>query len=231
VVLPVTRAAGSAFAPSAALLADFTAGRVGWRQFERRYTDEMRSRYRDDLQLWVDLVEQAAFDVGDVILVCDECGPEQPGTCEAFARCHRRLLKEFLFAVATDRGLMIDPDTDALDRTLLEVRRKAVLAAAGLPLACPVCARPADAALAIRGRDGYGYGSEACREEDVARWKAQAWSADSGRRGATKKPRTNLAARPRLLARPGDLAIKRTCRDSPTRPCARSTVLGDLRLA
>ena len=29
VVLPVTRAAGSAFAPSATLLADFTAGRAG----------------------------------------------------------------------------------------------------------------------------------------------------------------------------------------------------------
>jgi hypothetical protein len=46
VVLPVTRAAGSAFAPSAALLADFTAGRAGWRRFERRYPEEMRARYR-----------------------------------------------------------------------------------------------------------------------------------------------------------------------------------------
>jgi hypothetical protein len=143
VVLSVTRAAGSAFAPSAELLADFTAGRAGWRQFERRYTAEMRARYREDPRLWIDLVEQAAFEVGDVILMCDECGPHRPGAGEAFARCHRRLLKALLLAVATDRGLMVDPDTDALDRTLLEVRRKAVLAAEGFPLTCPVCRRPA----------------------------------------------------------------------------------------
>ena len=96
VVLHVTRAAGSAFAPSAELLADFTAGRLGWRQFERRYTEEMRALYRADPQLWIDLVEQAALDVGDVVLVCDECGPERPGAGEAFARCHRRLLKDLL---------------------------------------------------------------------------------------------------------------------------------------
>src|SRR5262249_11183071 len=117
VVLPITRAADSAFAPSVALLADFTAGRAGWRQFERRYTEEMRAAYRADPQLWIDLVEQAAFEVGDVVLVCDECGPERPEGGEAFARCHRRLLKEMLIGVAKDRGLMIDPDTDALDRT------------------------------------------------------------------------------------------------------------------
>ena len=35
---PVTRAAGSAFAPAAVLLTDFPDGRAGWRQFERRYT-------------------------------------------------------------------------------------------------------------------------------------------------------------------------------------------------
>src|SRR5262245_10497440 len=85
VVLPVTRAAGSAFAPSAALLADVNAGRAGWRQFERRYTAEMRASYRADPRLWIDLVEQSAFEVGDVILVCDECGPERPGTGEALA--------------------------------------------------------------------------------------------------------------------------------------------------
>jgi hypothetical protein len=182
VVLAVTRAAGSAFAPSAALLADFTAGRAGRRQFERRYTEEMRVSYRADPQLWVDLVEQAAFEVGDVILVCDECGPERPAAGEVLARCHRRILKGLLFAVAIDRGLMVDADTDALDRTLLEVRRKEVLAAEGFPLTCPVCHRPADTARAIRGRDRYGYCSEACLEADVARRKAQLWSVGSGRR-------------------------------------------------
>ena len=182
VVLPVTRAAGSAFAPSAALLADFTAGRAGWRQFERRYTAEMRASYRADPQLWIDLVEQAALGVGDVVLVCGECGPERAGAGEAFARCHRRLLKELLVAVAADQGLLVDPDTDPLQRTLLEVRRKAVLAARGFPLTCPECHRPADTARVIAGRDGYGYCSEACLEADVARWRSRMWSAGSGRR-------------------------------------------------
>jgi hypothetical protein len=142
----------------------------------------MRALYRADAQLWIDLVEQAALEMGDVVLVCDECGPEGSGAGEASARCHRRLLKEFLVAVARGRGLVVDPDTDELDRTLLEARRKAVLAAEGLPLTCPVCRRPADTVRAIRGRDGYGYCSEACLEADVARWKAQLWSPGSGRR-------------------------------------------------
>ena len=42
-MLLVTRAVDSAFAPSAALLADFTAGRAGWRPFEQRYTAAMRA--------------------------------------------------------------------------------------------------------------------------------------------------------------------------------------------
>ena len=182
VVLPVTRAAGSAFAPSAGLLADFAAGWTGWRRFERRYTEEMRALYRADPQLWIDLVEQAALDAGDVVLVCGECGPERPGAGEALARCHRRLLKALLVAVAAERGLVLDPDTDDLQATLLEARRKRVLVAEGVPLTCPICRRPADTARAIRGRDGYGYCSEACLDEDVARWRAQMWSAGSGRR-------------------------------------------------
>ena len=182
VVLPVTRKAGSAFAPSAVLLADFAAGRAGWRQFERRYTEQMRARYREDPQRWIDLVEQAALGVGDVVLVCDACGPERPGAGEALVRCYRRLLKELLVAVATDRGLVVDPETDALDRTLLAARRREVLTAEGFPLACPVCKRPADTARAIAGRDGYGYCSEACLEADVTRWKSRMWSAGSGRR-------------------------------------------------
>ena len=121
-------------------------------------------------------------EVGDIVLVCDECGPERPGAGEASARCHRRLLKDLLVAVASDRGLLVDPDTDALDRTLLDAWRREVLVAVGFPLTCPVCRRPADTARAIRGRDGYGYCSEACVAADVARWKAQRWSAGSGRR-------------------------------------------------
>jgi uncharacterized protein YeaO (DUF488 family) len=136
-VLEVTRAAGSAFAPSAALLADFTAGRCGWRRFERRYTEEMRAHYRRDPSVWIDLVEQAAVDVGDVTLVCDECGPQPPGGGEARVRCHRRILRELLVAVAADRGVLVDPDTGGLEATLLEARRARVRAAEGWPLTCP----------------------------------------------------------------------------------------------
>ena len=82
---------------------------------------------------------------------------------------------------------MVDPDTDELDRTLLEARRKAVLAAEGVPLTCPVCHRPAGTARAVRGRDGYGYGSEACLETDVARWRSQLWSPGSGRRPSPRR--------------------------------------------
>ena len=35
----------SAFAPSTELQANVAAGRCGWRQLERRYTAEMRTRY------------------------------------------------------------------------------------------------------------------------------------------------------------------------------------------
>jgi uncharacterized protein YeaO (DUF488 family) len=182
VVLTVSRAAGSAFAPSAGLLVGFRAGRTGWRRFERRYTEEMRALYRADPRLWIDLVEQAALAVGDVVLVCGECGPERPGGGEAAARCHRRVLKDLLVAVAADRGLVVDPDADDLERTLLEARRRKVLAAEGTPLTCPVCRRPAGTARAITGTDGYGYCSESCLYADVARWRAQLWSAGSGRR-------------------------------------------------
>ena len=127
-------------------------------------------------------MEPAASEVGDVVLVCGECGPEPPGTGEAFARCHRRRLKDVLLAVAADRGLVVDPDTDALNRTLLEARRTEVPAAVGIPLTGPVDHRPAATARAIRGRRRvYGYGSAACLEVDVARWKAQLWPV--GRRG------------------------------------------------
>jgi hypothetical protein len=83
IALPVTRAAGSAFAPSAALLADFGAGHDGGRQVERRYTEEMRTSYRTDPWRWIDLVERVAFEVGDVVPVWDECGPERPAAAPA----------------------------------------------------------------------------------------------------------------------------------------------------
>jgi uncharacterized protein YeaO (DUF488 family)/endogenous inhibitor of DNA gyrase (YacG/DUF329 family) len=167
----------SAFAPSPALQADVAAGRCGWRQLERRYTAEMRERYHTDPELWVDLVEQAA--VEDVTLVGE---PKAPEGDETRVHCHRRILFDLLCAVAKDVGVWIDPEMEALDRALLEMRRVVVMRERGYPLTCPVCSRPADTALAIRGRDGYGYCSQACLDADVARWKAQAWTAGSGRR-------------------------------------------------
>jgi hypothetical protein len=77
---------------------------------------------------------------------------------------------------------VVDPDTDALDRTPLEARQRGVLSAEGVPLTCPVGRRPADTARAIRGRGGHGHFSAAHLEADVARWKARLWSAGSGRR-------------------------------------------------
>jgi hypothetical protein len=169
VVLPVTRAADSAFAPSAALLADVTAGRAGWRQFERRSTAELRASYRADPQLWIDLVEHAAIEVDDVVLACDECGPQRPEAGEAFARCHRRLLKALVLAVATDRGLMVDPDlwTPSTGRCWRSAAGRC--SPRGSPARLPGLHPAAGTARAFRGRDGYGYGSEACLEADVAR--------------------------------------------------------------
>jgi uncharacterized protein YeaO (DUF488 family) len=173
-VLEVDRPGESAFAPSPGLHADLVSGRAGWRRFERRYTAEMRALYRRDRSLWLELVEQAA--VEDVTLAGAARGDERT------VRCPRRVLFELLVAVATDRGLMVDPETDALQVTLLEVRRREVLVAAGLPLTCPVCRRPASAVLAIPGRDGYGYCSTACLEREGARRRARLWTPDSARR-------------------------------------------------
>jgi hypothetical protein len=128
-------------------------------------------------------VEQAAIDARDVTLVCDECGPERPGAGEGLVRCHRRLLKGLLVAVAADRGLLVDPDTDDLAVTLLEQRRARVLAAEGYPLTCPACGRPAPATLAVPGfARALGSCSARCRDAERARWAALLATPGSGRR-------------------------------------------------
>jgi hypothetical protein len=38
----------------------------------------VRARYRAVPLQWIDLAEQSASEVGDAVLVCDECGPERP---------------------------------------------------------------------------------------------------------------------------------------------------------
>jgi hypothetical protein len=164
IVVDVTAAGGGPFAPSAALEAALRSRRIGWRQFERAYTEEMRTLYRRDKALFVDLVEQAAE--MDVILV------GAFGDDEGTVWCARRLLKGMLLEVAWDRGLRIDLDTEGLDVQLLEIRRKEVLAAEGLPLGCPVCHRPANTALAVVDKPGRGYCSHACLDKASAQWKA-----------------------------------------------------------
>jgi hypothetical protein len=161
---------------SAGLEGTLRSRRIGWRQVERAYTEEMRALYRRDKSLFVDLVEQAADVL--VTLVGELEGDEDK------VWCARRLLYDMLLEVAWDRGVLIDPDLEGLEGQLLEIRRKEVLAAEGLPLECPVCRRPASTALAIRDSPGRGYCSEACLNQAHASWKAanERKQDESGRR-------------------------------------------------
>jgi len=99
-VVEVTRTKRSPFAPSQALLDDYKAGRATWTEYERRYTDEMRTAYRADPAPWRALIDLAA--AGDVVLTCYEAGDE------ATVKCHRRLLATMLRAVAAARGTSLD---------------------------------------------------------------------------------------------------------------------------
>ena len=103
-VVDITRSPGrSPFAPSVRLLADYKAGRCGWEEYEDRYTAEQRGHYRRDPESWRRLIEQAT--AGDVTLVCYERGEEDS------VRCHRRLLREMLLAVAHKLGHPLDVAT------------------------------------------------------------------------------------------------------------------------
>lgn len=180
IIVDVTSTGGGPFAPSAELEDALRARRIGWRQFERAYTEEMRALYRRDKTLFVDLVEQAAE--MDVILV-GVVEPPVEGD-EDTVWCARRLLRDILLEVAWDRGVLIDPSLEGLEVQLLEIRRTEVLAAEGVPLECPVCRRPASTALAIRDSPGRGYCSEACLNQARASWKAanERKQYESGRR-------------------------------------------------
>ena len=69
-VIEVTRSAGSPFAPSARLLADYKAGRCTWPEYERRYRQEMRAFYRRDPQEWHDFALRASL--ADITNTCYE---------------------------------------------------------------------------------------------------------------------------------------------------------------
>src|SRR5215207_3509925 len=127
----------------------------------------MRALYRRDTTLFVDLVEQAVE--MDVVLV-GAAEPPVEGD-EDTVWCARRLLRDMLLEVAWDRGVLIDPDLEGLEVPLLEIRRKEVLAAEGLPLECPVCRRPASTALASAGSPGMDYCSEGYLDQAAASWK------------------------------------------------------------
>ena len=100
VKIEVTRTRGSVFAPSQALLDGYKAGEMSWEEFERRYGQEIRAKYAEAPQPFLEVIERAARE--DVTLTCWEKGDE------ATVRCHRRLLKDFLVRIARERGLEID---------------------------------------------------------------------------------------------------------------------------
>jgi uncharacterized protein YeaO (DUF488 family) len=106
-VVDVSRTARSVFAPSAALLGDYKAGRCAWPQYERRYRDELRALWRRDRQVFLDLIAQAA--AGDVTLTCWERGDEDT------VQCLRRLLADILCTIARAQRICIEPDVDDLE--------------------------------------------------------------------------------------------------------------------
>ncbi len=99
--IEVSRTRRSVFAPSQALLDDYKAGRADWAAYERRYEAELRTKFAEDPQPFLDLVERAARE--DVTLTCWEKGDEDT------VHCHRRLLRDFLAECARERGLDILP--------------------------------------------------------------------------------------------------------------------------
>ena len=100
--IEVSRTRKSFFAPSQELLDDYTAGRADWAAYERRYAAELRAKFAEHPQPFRGLIERAARE--DVTLTCWEKGDEDT------VHCHRRLLRDFLAALARDRGLEILPD-------------------------------------------------------------------------------------------------------------------------
>ena len=99
--IEVTRTRKSPFSPTRALLETYKAGGLTWEEFSQRYLDEMQRLYAADPQPFHDLVERAARE--DVTLTCWEGGDEET------VLCHRRLLRDFLAAIAAQRGLRILP--------------------------------------------------------------------------------------------------------------------------
>jgi hypothetical protein len=110
-------------------------------------------------------VEQEAQQ--DVILVGELVGEEERGWCA------RRPLRDVLVAVAWDRGLLIDIDTEDIDLPLLEIRRREVLAAEGAPLTRPVCRWPANAERPLNSvlAPDAGSCSQACDALEQECWK------------------------------------------------------------
>jgi len=99
--IAITRTARSVFAPSQQLLDDYKQGRCTWEEYEVRYRAEMRALYQRNPQVFHDLIDQAAEE--DVTLLCYEGGDEHA------VKCHRRLLKQYLFKVADHYDRLIDP--------------------------------------------------------------------------------------------------------------------------
>jgi uncharacterized protein YeaO (DUF488 family) len=101
--IEVSRTRKSFFAPSQELFDDYKAGRADWAAYERRYAAELRAKFAENPQPFLDLIDRAARE--DVTLTCWEKGDEDT------VRCHRRLLRDFLADLARDRGREILPQT------------------------------------------------------------------------------------------------------------------------
>ena len=99
--IEVSRTRKSFFAPSQELFDDYKASRADWAEYERRYPAELRAKLAENPQPFLELIDRATRE--DVTLTCWEKGDEDT------VHCHRRLLRDFLAALARDRGIEILP--------------------------------------------------------------------------------------------------------------------------
>lgn len=90
----------SSFAPSIELLMGYKNGKINWSQYTRRYTEEQREHYRENIGDFENLLNRAEDE--NIVLLCYERF-EGPKT-----RCHRFLLYEILRKVSRAGEFEVD---------------------------------------------------------------------------------------------------------------------------